>query len=775
MPDVRDERKRMKEKAEKRKKSELVSKLYGEWLEAKYLAESIPFTPLPGIKPLYDKMNLRYSSIVRINIMRLAMVTSISETDMYVTVFTLHDPAFDESVNLSYLYSVFMKKQGKSGDFVVLSGAFEHKKFCISPSLISCDGEYRRRFNNARSIGILPAKFPNEWNAVELAVRKKVEKKGWVVTENTYYPTEASKTVSNTLPESIRERDMTMFFLQATWLVNTIDHIRGVQENHINKKYQKIVLGDMKSDVAALKSIMSKFGGTIEVIYNVLTHVNANPNYPISYNLLEMGQKLVPLNIAEVQNPFDMAFKPWKEYLISNRMSSLVASGIACGFSVITKWLYIKNTSKGLFDNEIQYQRMEKGRMAKEIAQLLANARDRSILDPKIHQAATMIVDKFKHLKSLIQAPIDFCKEEIIMSNVALCIISEYVGKTFLDATVICGRSAYYRDQLGDPFGGGYDIFCRYMFELLYNLYCMNRYMGLIHGDLHLNNVAIRQKKISVGYNFADVKDPKILFVIDDMQFLMPTKDYNTCIIDFSRSSIHRDKMDLFKISYIEKSFKSMARAEQIDAVDRERLIRLYINLFPDSGEHKAAMEALFVNHYDETFKILSVLDVYNFCNKAHTLFHSGVKGVTKVTKKHKSLLKKLVTLSETILRTEMNKLMFDPQYHAVVADMELPILTIIKKAFSEFMVNPNEKYTGDLVDVFVARDVKLKILDTYAETPEMLRDLRAFDASPKHKKTIDGLNKTVKGSATNAEKKRIEALKMVAYISRRHAEKNML
>ena len=44
---------------------------------------------------------------------------------------------------------------------------------------------------------------------------------------------------------------------------------------------------------------------------------------------IELGQKLIPLNISEAQNPFNIIYKPWREFLISQRVQDLVINGVA--------------------------------------------------------------------------------------------------------------------------------------------------------------------------------------------------------------------------------------------------------------------------------------------------------------------------------------------------------------------------------------------------------------------------------------------------------------
>ena len=82
-----------------------------------------------------------------------------------------------------------------------------------------------------------------------------------------------------------------------------------------------------------------------------------------------------------------------------------------------------------------------------------------------------------------------------------------------MDIIVICNKSQYYNNLIGNPFvESSHKIFNKYMFDICYNLYCMNSLSGLIHGDLHLNNVTLRAMTYKNVRDINDITNPTVLY-----------------------------------------------------------------------------------------------------------------------------------------------------------------------------------------------------------------------------------------------------------------------
>ena len=90
---------------------------------------------------------------------------------------------------------------------------------------------------------------------------------------------------------------------------------------------------------------------------------------------LKVGQKLIPLNISEVQNPFNIKYKPWREFLISEKIQDLIINGICKGYPFIGDYFYIKDIRKTIFDNYVQYMKLEHSEQATFITRKLIEAR----------------------------------------------------------------------------------------------------------------------------------------------------------------------------------------------------------------------------------------------------------------------------------------------------------------------------------------------------------------------------------------------------------------
>jgi hypothetical protein len=755
------------------KKSQDVSTSYGKWLEIQYLKDIVMFAGADRDEWI-SNLRLKYSSIARTNSIRLINVITISEVNSLVTTFKIKPIDSDISVTFGILFSE--NTTDKHAPAVVRVKNLVNKYYCASPSFVSCDGEYRRRLNNMYSLTSVIKNYTVEWEAIEDIITTKIDENNWILVEETFYPNDLSQKVASVLSYSIRKDRLAVNFLQASWFMTIYDHIHSLQENHINRTYTKILLYDVKGDIKLIKQLMDRFGERkINEIYATLNGVNAEQVVP-QYHL-EIGQKIIPLGLAEAQNPFNMRYKPWKELMIANRSAMLVVNGIACGVSISTKWLYIKNLRKGLFDNPIQYERMERGEIAAVITQQLADARVAAKANIVEHKESvfseSMLTTKFRELYDMIKDPVEYSKEELIMSNVALCIISEYVGKTFLDTAVICKRSKSFSARLGHPF---VDIvmFKRYMFELCYNLYCLNRYMGVIHCDLHLNNVTIREKIVASGHIFSDLKNPHILFVMEEqgLKFLVPTKAYNLCIIDFSRSTIHRDYTDMYKVDYIEEQFSSMEHVDHINRNGQLRLIATFIRMFPDMIAHRKLLEALFVSKYDAMYRLMTSMDVYNFSYKARAMFKSGDKSLPKASKQHIQLLTLMITETKTMLRTEVNRIMLDHR-HADSVLVDYPIAILMRKVFAEFIVA--KPVDVDLVDIFVAngRKKQLYTLDNVDQFPPHLIHVKGIPTNKDTDNTIKSFNSKNKIVQKNMLRRKVESLKTVALIAKRHKEKN--
>jgi len=690
-----------------KKMRERIAKHYSQWLERQYIKTTIPSKI---IAEWGGQFRAKYSSVARTNAFRIRVDVAMARpVDTLVTTFKVHQLNTGKDVTFGILYSVVANSMP---NMTIKEKNISHTRYTATPSLASCDGEYRRNLNNMRSFLTVKSKFPEIWDAIEFILVDKVNDNNWALTSDVYYPTNFSRRLSIVMSYSINKHRFAENILAVAWFLTTYQHMNKTHDMHINPMYKEIMLSDISGDIRAMRNMIDKFGvEKISVVAQWLSKINHIPH--AGNPQMEVGQKIIPLGLAEAQNPFDIRYKPWREMLIANRVAGLVLNGTACGFSMPIGWVYIKNQKKGLFDNKIQYERMEKGEIAAAIAGQLAVARRSARVNAEESKSLSksFLSMKFRNLYDHIKEPIDYCKDELIMSEVALGISSEYVGNTFLSTAVICRRSAVYHKLMGMPFAAtGLSMFKRYIFELCYNLLCMNKHAGVIHGDLHLNNITFRKKIAGANHKFEDLKNPKILFVVGKVQFLLPTRDYNTCIIDFSRSTVHRNRVDETHIAYMGKNAIDEDGKRLLDKESRARLLGAFLQMFPDMIDRKANLAALFISHYDAVYKFMTLVDIHNVVSKILSMFKRD-KMFVSGTPAHSKFLQSIKKMASTMLRTQISQLMTDYRHEAAILDDVYPMETIIKKIFTEFVVagasdvdltdvfvcdNPNKKYSFD-------------------------------------------------------------------------------
>ena len=645
--------------------------------------------------------------------------------------------------------------------------------FSIGGSYISKDGEYRSNIIsgvNIREIYSIPELQCMETDIIEY-LKDKLSKRRIVILKDYFYPTDEKKILIETGLEYGSYRHEFILFSLA-WLVLMINVDLNLVENNLNNKYQELMLKYKTEDLLFYQNLKKKYTNSkMDEMRFLINHIRIRREESKIIDTTKVGQKIIPLSISEAQNPFNIRYKPWREYLIALHLSDLVVNYVSPGFFIINQWYYIKNSRKGLFDNDIQYEKMERSELAEQITNLLTRAdlyTHENINKPQSSKKINKTVDswisnKFKNLSKKIQDPIEYAKEEIIMSNVALGFMSEYVGRTFMDFIILCKTSSYYNKLVGDPFTlNGYPLFAKYMFDICYNLLCMNHISGIIHGDLHLNNATIKPYLYENIRNIKDIKNPTVLYIVGKNEtdyYIFPTVAYNSCLIDFSRSIILPEKINQIRDHSLPKSYIFINKLNEFQDDQVERLLQLYISYTSDSSHNKDDLRIIFRNKFESVFKLMSVTDLLGFTNKLITLFSINDNSIIKPHKSCIELLKKINSYSENYITLEINKLISNQTYETVISDMDWPIRTIIKKCFYEFIITDDS--IGNITDVFNINN-------------ELKYSLNKIDNFPPRIGKNSNMLKQIIENRVEYEKQKEAGMKTVNYIATRQREKHI-
>lgn len=759
------------------------------WYIKQYKEKYLQFPTLKGIMDKFnDEKNnylYLYGSYNRLNaLVAFGYFLDIDIVNTICTTFKIRD--LQSNIEAIYSFGYYEKEnKNKKRGLKLADTNFTYRYFTTGGSFLSKDGEYRVgliTISNIVGIKHLPI-LQNIFQDILTYLHKKLNDRKMILIKEYFYPTDDKKIIETELEYYSFETQRELFAI--AWFNTMFNLHLGIIENHLNEKYIQIMIKHKKDDLEFFDDLIKKYSfEQMNKLRYISNHIFLTNDLSINKKetATKVGQKIIPLSIADVQNPFNIRFKPWREYLISAHLSNYVVNNVSPGFFITNSWFYIKNSRKGLFDNDIQFARMQRSELAVQITELLARAKiftyenihERESTSKKLSKKTidTWISNKFKELSEKIQDPIDYAKEEIIMSNVALCIISEYVGRTIMDAILLAKSSPYYNKLIGSPFTlDGYPFFAKYMFDLCYNLYCMNSISGIIHGDLHLNNATLKALSYTNIRNINDIKNPNVLYVLGDEnnQYIFPTIGYYLCLIDFSRCIVLPEKINSFKDTSLPKTCNILDNMKEFQSDQIERLLKIYINYTTDSMSNIDELRILFKNKFEAVFKLLTATDLFGFTQKLIMVFSSADTSIIKPHKSCIELLTKINNYAQQFLIVEMNKLISNKDYEQIVLDMEWPIYTIIKNCFYDNLITNTP--IQNIIDVYNINNPLTYSLNKLNNFPPVIKAPKYI----KNKKEIDNDNVKIHITIRKLfEKEKDRGMLMVNYIANRQKQKNL-
>lgn len=724
---------------EQLKKALPFSKIF-EWILSSYSAQ-VPKIKLVNNAGQSIPFNIDYNEGMIRRALALSTVKNMildNSMTASIVMFKIHDGKTRKECNYATL---FCNDATKFSD-KALSMMFQYDPpkfgttllFYIStaPSLISCDGEYRSRF--IRYTDFLRAKtaFPNLWDELDSYVSKIRVKRDWSIYAGYYTPqSDHYKAINTDLEQVVRNELLPNTLLIMSWFQAIYNEMIGLTETHINPIYKEILLDNYEEDSEYLKALIKKYSAEDMERFKVAISTIIHPIFGSDKKrYVPFGFKMIPLNISEVQRPFDMKFKPWREYFISNKCSDLVCNQIAPGFSVMGPYYYIRNSKKGLYDNKSQYERMKNSELARDILRALYEAQrgtyfasaGSKAVSKTSEQIRQWISAKFRKLSMAINEPINYAIEEIIVSDVTFIMSSEHVGRTVADTITLIQENKALDINLGKPLiDAGYDYFAKYIFEICYGLLTLNKRIGAIHGDFHLNNATI-------GYLYPNtVSDAKVVYyVTDDMPFIFPNNGYFSCVIDFSRSLVDLDRYESLADPSLPSTHKLVKDTDKFIHNEINSLLALYLTLFPSKAIRKEELQILFKKYYPAVFKLLTCIDVYMFTIRLGRLIRQIKEPAGK---KATDLIDKINRMSEVYIATDMNNLLNDPEVQsAKILAAPYPIETIIKKCFLEYVNGAAYKKIGTVTDCYNINNPMKYSLSRYDTFPECVQTSKYLD-----------------------------------------------
>ena len=805
----------------------------------KWLYENFKNRIIQNKNPMNDfikkNFNIKYSSSIREQkIKTIKNWLFIDSINTIVVTFRINNLQDKEKKSIIYT-SIYITIRY---DSIIFSNSI----ICLGPSLLSKDGEFRTNISRLDRINFVIDKYKEIWDELEIYIIEKIDKLSWNFYPEYFYPAIRKKNVEKYIIKYITDERLSIKFLIISWFIQLFNIINKIQSNHINKIYLKIIKFNnkkiLKEDTNFYFNLIKLFGKEkiLEIVENFNSVSDSSGLFKIS-----VGQKLIPLNMSEVQNPFNINYKPWKEYLISQKVQDLFINGICKGIPVIGDYYYLKDIRKTLFDNIVQYMKLEHSEHAKQIIRQLLDAQkatyqipqidytnykklkfsntiiskniqEKNVLKDSIEDISLWLSDKFKTLHEKIDDPIEMIKENIIMTNVVLGIFYEFIGDTFYDFLLFNKKNKLYRENTFNPFNN-HEVWSKYIFEIIYTILSLNIHCGIIHCDLHLNNITVNKsftnnvKSHNVPININDLINnniiPYMLYVLkshdkseEGIVYGFTSKQYYSCIIDFGRSVIRPSFLEIYKDFNIKesknvKTYKNgkILFLKNYNLFYKEEVIRILNIIKKEFSDfyslNKNQLELLIFNHFDDLFPILTVLDTYIFTKEIIKFFK--LNKFIVINKKNILLVKKIFNICEETITIKLKKIIDDPNLLKKDEYKTFVNLEIINKCFSNYIIMTtyqnewkNSDFYNDIInnkktiiDINYLYNKFNYSLSEFSLFPENLKKSKFIDKHGKEKYINEKEKNVLKDRANEIEATKKKNLTLVSLIAKRHKEKH--
>jgi hypothetical protein len=255
----------------------------------------------------------------------------------------------------------------------------------------------------------------------------------------------------------------------------------------------------------------------------------------------------------------------------------------------------------------------------------------------------------------------------------------------------------------------------------------MNKDIGIIHGDLHMNNATVYQlyNYFKTGTREFAIPDPHIAYIVDTNTYIFPHRGCFANIIDFSRAIIG-DK------SRLKHEFS--ARFADLYFIDQQnRVMQLLHHYFPQLiDKYRVEIAGLIERQFPNMFKIITAIDTYSIMTNIQAML--TIDKVTDVAAKNTELLTTLIKLSGDLIVNGIKSLLEHDNRDA--SDMEWPNLTIIRAAFGNFCDVVPENTT--LVEIFNSNNKIIYDINDFNSWGPLLSIDKEIELRQKHGLDLD-------------------------------------
>lgn len=227
-----------------------------------------------------------------------------------------------------------------------------------------------------------------------------------------------------------------------------------------------------------------------------------------------MGAKITPLTLGEVVNIGSVRYQLWRELFADYLAAKLVFNLLTDAFPMFGQWAIILGGDLEMYSAHVLHERFSK---APIITQVREKLKESQTLLLEMESAGRAAAEHIGRAITTVDSRLE-------LTDLSLVKTSEHVGFTLAHIILKTEKISKPRsDILTDP-----DYFEPLVFSWMYAIHLLHSKVGLIHADLHANNIAINWTKLIASEAFED-------YYIGEDFYRVPFSGIRAHIIDFSR------------------------------------------------------------------------------------------------------------------------------------------------------------------------------------------------------------------------------------------------
>jgi len=375
--------------------------------------------------------------------------------------------------------------------------------------------------------------------------------------------------------------------------------LRGVGNNMTVSDYKTILNVNIQLCEDLLLN-MDKFFEIFKIQYtNKFTTYIFVGDHKFMFNFLV---KLALIPVQQINNLEHVKYKFWREYTITKLCQKLVFNHVSYYYSEVIDWFLFKaeDTNK-IFNNEINKLKKSQSMLIKEIAGDIELARRKIKGDQRMIEFS----DKIK-------ISVDYAEKNLIFSDYASAIIMKNSGRSFysmfyyfkLQKSIENEQITIFKDI---------QAFKYVLLTYIYGLYALNLHFGIIHNDLHLNNILINGYYATL-HTYLKIERAQLseylhtngfnVLNIHDQLYIIKHHFYHGVIIDFGRSLMGRKIIKNLSITH--NDYKELLEQQ------KSRVKHTYMIEFPEFyAANSKLIETLLDKNYDGFMLNYSAYDMY--------------------------------------------------------------------------------------------------------------------------------------------------------------------